>query len=145
MNKKVFLLLALGIVLSSLQTYAPELFNSGSLKTTSENSLIVTAFENKQSNIQVTGTGKVSRLLRDDLKGSKHQKFILSLPSGQSILIAHNIDLSPRLYSLSTGDEVSFSGEYEWNDRGGVVHWTHKDPRGRHTDGWLRHKGVLYQ
>jgi hypothetical protein len=145
MKKKVFLLLAIGIVLSALQTYAPDLFTSGHQQTVSEKSSIVTAFEHKQSNIQVTGTGKVSRLLRDDLKGSKHQKFILSLPSGQTILIAHNIDLAPRLDSLAKGDEVSFAGEYEWGKRGGVVHWTHKDPHGRHADGWLRHKGILYQ
>jgi len=145
MKKKVFLLLAIGIVLSALQTYAPDLFTSGSLQTISEKSSIVAAFEHKQSNIQVTGTGKVNRLLRDDLKGSKHQKFILSLSSGQTILVAHNIDLSPRLDSLAMGDEVSFAGEYEWNSRGGVVHWTHKDPHGRHADGWLRHNGILYQ
>ena len=67
------------------------------------------------------------------------------MPWGQSVLIAHNIDLSSRLQGLAKGDRVGFFGEYEWNDKGGVVHWTHRDPRRRHPDGWLRYKGVLYQ
>jgi hypothetical protein len=145
MNKKIFFLLAIGILLSGLKSYAPDLFTPGTPQVQADASAITAAVENKQSNIQVTGTGRVSRLLRDDLKGSKHQKFILALPAGGSILIAHNIDLSPRIDALAKGDEVSFNGEYEWNKKGGVVHWTHRDPRGRHPDGWLRHKGVLYQ
>jgi hypothetical protein len=40
---------------------------------------------------------------------------------------------------------VSFSGEYVWNDKGGMIHWTHRDPRKRHRPGWIRHNGVLYQ
>ncbi|MGB1199189.1 MAG: DUF3465 domain-containing protein [Thalassotalea sp.] len=106
------------------------------------------AFKHQQSNVQVQGSGIVVRLLSDDNKGSRHQKFILKLNgnnSGNTILIAHNIDLAPRINSISTGDTVQFYGEYEWNAKGGVVHWTHKDPNGRHIHGWLKHKGSLYQ
>ncbi len=97
------------------------------------------------SGSQVTGTGTVERVLSDDNDGSRHQRFILNLSSGRTVLIAHNIDLAPRLRSLAEGDEVSFFGQFETNDRGGVIHWTHKDPQGQHLDGWLEHRGQRYQ
>jgi hypothetical protein len=98
-----------------------------------------------QSGTQVAGEGTVSRILGDDSMGDRHQRFILALDSGRTLLIAHNIDIAPRIESLQEGDAVSFSGEYEWNDKGGVVHWTHHDPQGQHAAGWLRHRGRTYQ
>ncbi|MGB0835374.1 MAG: DUF3465 domain-containing protein [Psychrobium sp.] len=103
------------------------------------------AYSKQQSDVQVQGMGTVVRLLSDDLEGSRHQKFILKLSSGQTILIAHNIDLAPRINSIATGDKVQFFGEYEWSKKGGVVHWTHHDPRRRHVGGWLKHRGKVYQ
>lgn len=102
------------------------------------------AIKNQLSDIQVEGTGKVSKLLRDDLSGSRHQRFILKLNNNRSLLVAHNIDLAPKIESLRKGDRVSFYGEYEWNNKGGVLHWTHHDPGGRHIDGWLEHEGKRY-
>ena len=87
----------------------------------------------------------VIKILPDDLKGSRHQRFILRHSSGQTILIAHNIDLAPRIDGLRTGDTVAFFGEYEWNPTGGVIHWTHRDPDGSHVGGWLKHRGKTYQ
>lgn len=107
--------------------------------------LLQQAFENQQSDVQVRAVGQVIRVLTDDLQGSKHQRFIVRLPSGQTVLIAHNIDLAPRVNSLSVGDRVEFYGEYEWNAQGGVIHWTHHDPAGRHVGGWIRHNGQVYQ
>lgn len=98
-----------------------------------------------RSGDQVRAIGTVSRVLSDDNEGSRHQRFIVRLSSGRTLLIAHNIDLAPRVPSLSVGDTVSFYGEYEWNDRGGVIHWTHHDPRGNHVGGWVEHKGRRYE
>ena len=107
--------------------------------------VIANAYENKRNNVQVKGAGKVIKLLADDNQGSRHQKFILQLSSGQTLLIAHNIDLAPRINTISIGDQIVFHGQYEWNDNGGVVHWTHKDPDGRHIGGWLQHNSQTYQ
>jgi N-acetylneuraminic acid mutarotase len=97
------------------------------------------------SNLQVEGQGKVSKILADDTVGDRHQRFILRLNTGQTLLVAHNINIAPRISNLKTGDTVSFYGEYEWNDQGGVLHWTHHDPDNQHIDGWLRHAGNIYQ
>ena len=107
--------------------------------------LIEAAFNNQQSDVQVKGQGRVVRILSDDNDGSRHQRFILELDGGQALLIAHNIDLAPRINDLGRGDTVAFYGEYEWNTKGGVIHWTHNDPNHRHVDGWLKHRGKTYQ
>lgn len=106
--------------------------------------ILADAFAARKSNLQVQGEGEVSRILADDRDGSQHQRFILTLSSGQTLLVAHNIDLAPRIDALRMGDRVSFWGEYEWNAQGGVIHWTHKDPQGVHENGWLKHKGQQY-
>jgi hypothetical protein len=103
------------------------------------------AFAGRRSNLQVEGQGTVLRLLADDNKGSRHQRFIVRLDSGLTVLVAHNIDLAPRLDALRAGDAIAFAGEYEWSSKGGVIHWTHHDPQGRHPGGWLRHGGRTYE
>jgi hypothetical protein len=106
---------------------------------------VLQAYAGEKSNIQVQGSGTVIKLLADDRRGSQHQKFIVRVASDLTILIAHNIDLAPRIDSLQTGERVEFLGEYEWNPRGGVVHWTHRDPQSHHQDGWLKYKNRIYQ
>jgi hypothetical protein len=108
-------------------------------------SVLASAYDKQQSNLQIEGQGVVVKLLSDDLKGARHQRFVLELSSGQTLLIAHNIDLAPRVNGLKEGDFVEFYGEYEWNSKGGVIHWTHRDPDGSHLAGWLKHKGRIYQ
>ncbi|AKB04984.1 DUF3465 domain-containing protein [Vibrio cholerae] len=103
------------------------------------------AYQSQQSDLQVQGFGQLVKVLPDDNDGSRHQKFILKLNSGQTLLVAHNIDLAPRIPNLKIGDSVEFYGEYEWNKKGGVLHWTHKDPQNRHAHGWLKHNGQVYE
>lgn len=105
---------------------------------------ILQAFDNGESDLWIEANGTVQRVLSDDSEGSRHQRFIVRLPNDHTILIAHNIDLAQRV-PLAMGDPVSFYGEYEWNDRGGVVHWTHHDPQNRRDGGWVRHKGTTYR
>lgn len=146
--KKFFLILIVGIAVYGAVQHAPKSFSISSFFSseisTSDLSL-EKAFKNNQSDIQVGGSGKVIKILPDDTQGSRHQKFILKLNSGQTILIAHNIDIAPRISALNVGDHINFYGEYEWNPKGGVVHWTHHDLSGRHAGGWLNHGGKIYE
>ena len=66
------------------------------------------------------------------------------MPSGQTLLVAHSIDLAPRIAGIAVSDRFEFYGEYERNSQGGVAHWTHNDPDGPHANGWLRSEGRTY-
>jgi cold shock CspA family protein len=102
-------------------------------------------YQSPQSGAQMGGEGLVERVLADDNDGSRHQRFILRLASGQTLLIAHNIDIANRIEALRIGERVEFYGQYESNPQGGVIHWTHHDPDGNHVAGWLKHNGIVYQ
>jgi Protein of unknown function (DUF3465) len=112
---------------------------------TGDDSSIGRAFASGTSYIRVEGEGTVIRLLPDDLDGLRHQRFVIQLASGQTLLVAHNIDVAPRIEGLKVGDSVRFNGEYVWNEKGGVIHWTHHDPEGRHVAGWLKHNGRTFK
>ena len=144
MKKLAFLVIAVALVYGFLQEQGIRVPSLSSPSSSSDTTL-QTAYKNQQSDLQVRGAGVVTKILPDDLQGSKHQKFILKMSSGQSVLVSHNIDLAPRISELQTGDKIEFYGEYEWNAKGGVIHWTHHDPNHRHVDGWLRHEGKSYR
>jgi hypothetical protein len=144
-KKKQHWLLIAGLVIAyAYSQYAPQIMSlSGNDPHT--DSALQHAISNQQSDVQVTVTAPVVKILRDDMKGSQHQRFLIKIANSTTILIAHNIDLAPRVEQLKTGDTVSIYGEYEWNNKGGVIHWTHHDPANRHPHGWIKHQGKTYQ
>ena len=108
-------------------------------------------FRTPRSDVVVVVQGRVQRVLEDDTQGSRHQRFIVrvadpieDVPDPVTLLVAHNIDLAPRV-PLETGDRLLIRGEYEWNDRGGVLHWTHHDPDGDRPGGWIELDGERYR
>jgi len=109
-----------------------------------DNTEIEQAFAARKSDVQVSGRGVVTKLLADDNKGSRHQKFLVKINARQTLLFAHNVDLAPRV-PLQVGDEVTFYGEYVYNPKGGIMHWTHHAPQGDHVAGWIMHNGNKYQ
>ena len=76
-----------------------------------DDSPIGRAFTSRASNVQVESQGRVTRVLPDDLNGRRHQRFVVRLASGQTLLVTHNIDIAPRIDGLNEGDSVSFKGE----------------------------------
>jgi hypothetical protein len=88
-------------------------------------------------------TGFVRRLLSDDDDGSRHQRFIIGTGQRQTLLVAHNLELAERV-PVGMGDRVYVRGLYEWNDLGGLVHWTHNDPMESEDGGWVRYRRKVY-
>ena len=111
----------------------------------SDDAAIETAYVKRLGNQQVEGQGTVVKMLADDANGSRHQRFIVRLDSGRTLLVAHNIDLARCIDTLRSGERVAFYGEYEWIPKGGVIHWTHRDPQGVHPGGYIERQGRRYE
>jgi Protein of unknown function (DUF3465) len=144
-KSKNLLLLLFAAVIYVIAQKGDMNFNDAPLEYIPPEATVQKAFVNQQSDVQIQGKGRVKKVLQDDTKGSRHQKFILQISPEQTVLVAHNIDVAPRLPGLREGDSVEFYGEYEWTVKGGVIHWTHRDSSGRHIDGWLKYNGKTYQ
>lgn len=124
---------------------APAVFWQSMAKTSGDEK-VLNAFKDQLSNVIVENvSGTVETLLTDDVEGSRHQRFIVRIAGGHTVLVVHNIDLAPRVNSLKKGDRVLIKGEYEWNEKGGLIHWTHRDPNSRHEDGWIIHQNLRYE
>lgn len=102
-------------------------------------------FDNQISDRQVYVKGSVVKVLSDDNEGSRHQRLILEIFPDFTVLIAHNIDIAPRLDNIQEGDQITVFGEYEWNAKGGVIHWTHHDPQNNHEHGFILWNNREYQ
>lgn len=103
------------------------------------------AFDTHREGFWIEASGRIVRMLADDREGSRHQRLIVMLGTGQTLLIAHNTDIAPRIERIEAGDRLRFRGEYVWNAQGGVIHWTHHDPDGTEIGGWLEHQGRRYR
>ena len=154
MKKYLLVLLAMCVALSFTACRAPTNNPTGSQTLESTPAVasasmdagaIVEAYGAHRNVPQVQGSGVVTKVLKDDIKGLQHQKFLLKVSDNITILIAHNIDLAPRVEDIHEGDVIEFKGEYIYTPKGGTVHWTHKDPRGNHQAGWLKHNGKTYE
>ena len=100
-------------------------------------------FEKIDSDTWIEVSGLVLRVLGDDEDGSRHQRFVLGISRKQTLLIAHNLGLADRA-PIGIGDRVHIRGIYEWNDLGGVVHWTHRDPHSNEDAGYVRLGSRIY-
>ncbi len=105
---------------------------------------LVEAQNQHAKNVNVTATARVLRLLPDDRQGSPHQRFLLRTSAGSTVLVAHNISLAQYI-PLKEGDYVTVSGEYIWNEKGGVLHYTHHATNSRHRGGYIEYNRQKYQ
>ena len=142
-NTWLTLLVIIGLVLFQY-FYPADVELTPSEETVEAGGVVQAAYDARRSGVWLETEGEVTRLLADDNEGSRHQRFIMDVGGGHTVLIAHNIDLAERV-PIRQGDSVSLRGRYEWNDRGGVIHWTHHDPDGRLKGGWIRSQGELFK
>jgi len=105
---------------------------------------LVELYEERRSGVWVEATGLVHKVLGEDDHGDPHQRFIVNLDREHSVLIAHNVAIAERVPARA-GDLLVVRGRYEWNEEGGVVHWTHRDPDDRREGGWIRLEGRTYR
>jgi len=93
-------------------------------------------------------TGVVTELLPDDLKGLKHQHFMLKVSgmkyNGLLIKIAHDIDYAPRV-PVKTGSQLEIKGDLITNAQPMVLHWTHRAYNNSpHPHGYIKFNGEVY-
>lgn len=112
--------------------------------TAQDQAQVVEAQRNQDRNVEVTVTAKVLKMLPEDTRGLPHEQFLLLLNNGTTVKVAHDTKMAPRV-PLEAGDVVCIHGEYIWNEKGGVIHWTHHAAGGRHEGGWIDFNGMRYQ
>ncbi len=92
--------------------------------------------------IEVRDSGVVTQVLGTHSgPGGSHEGFFIRL-GAREYRVEDNIDLTGSI-PLHAGERVALQGELACNDL--VIHWTHRDPRGRHAGGYLQVDGTTYQ
>ncbi len=106
-----------------------------------ENGAVYDAWRAQQSRVEVDASGSVARLLGERSgRYGPHAGFLLHLSGGASHGLTVRVEVNERFTGplpLVAGEPVQVRGEYEFDPRGGVIHWTHRDPRRRHPDGYI--------
>lgn len=110
-----------------------------------DDAAIVQYFQDHRSNVEVTADGTVVTIFPDRSSSTGvHEQFIVRLSSGGiTVEIEHNISIGRRV-PVKLGDSLIVHGEYIWNSKGGLIHFTHHDPQGTHEAGYIKDNGQTY-
>lgn len=110
-----------------------------------DDAAIVQDYQNHRSYVEVTADATVVQVLPDRMgRSGPHEQFIVKLTSGDlTLLVEHNLSIGTRA-PVAVGDHVIVHGEYIWNTEGGLIHFTHHDPEGRHEGGFIQDNGSTY-
>lgn len=125
---------------------------SGSHGATSQpaaiSSEVCAAYRAQRSNVEITTSGTVVKVLGVyNGPSGAHENFLVATSPATgcrlTLRVAHNVDIARRI-PLAPGEAVTLHGEYIYDSRGGIMHWTHRDPRGRHQGGYVEANGERY-
>lgn len=108
---------------------------------------VCAAYSATRSGVEVVADGAVTRVLGvAPGRVSPHEGFLLRLASGcnLTVRVEANTDFTGPI-PLTRGQHATVKGEYEYYPLGGVIHWTHRDPRSRHEGGYIETGGNLYE
>lgn len=86
----------------------------------------------------------VTRLLQDDTRGSRHQRFYVRLSDGSEVFAVYSLEDGRQRVPVREGSEVVLAGEFKWTRFGGLMHWLHEDVRDIRPDGYVEVNGVRY-
>lgn len=109
-------------------------------QTAPDNAAVCDAFRAGRSHVEVVAAATVTRVLGvASGRVSPHEGFLMQLTSDCRVVVRveANTDFTGA-FALVRGDRVVVKGEYEYYPIGGVIHWTHRDPRGRHEGGFIQ-------
>jgi hypothetical protein len=107
---------------------------------------VCAAYSAGRSHVEVVADGTVTRIFGvQPGRVSPHEGFLFRLASGCNVVVRveANTDFTGPI-PLSGGEHVLVKGEYEYYPQGGVIHWTHRDLRGRHEGGYISAGGQIY-
>jgi hypothetical protein len=112
-----------------------------------DNPAVCSVYTAGRSHVEVVADGTVTRVFGvQPGRVSPHEGFLMRLTSGCNLVVRveANTDFTGA-FALARGDRVNVKGEYEYYPLGGVIHWTHRDPRGRHEGGYIAAGGHVYE
>jgi hypothetical protein len=107
---------------------------------------VCAVYSAQRSHAEVVADGTVTRIFGIRAgRASPHEGFLMRLASGCNLVVRveANTDFTGPI-PLANGQHVIVKGEYEYYPLGGVIHWTHRDPRGRHEGGYINAGGTSY-
>jgi Protein of unknown function (DUF3465) len=130
---------------AALAACAPAGQSSGS---DAGNGAVYQSWAQQRSNVEVTASGSVAKVLGTRRGPSGvHTGFLLHLRGaegrGLTVRVEDNVDLTGPI-PIRAGDDVEVRGEYIYDPRGGLIHYTHRDPRGRRAGGYVRIGNRMY-
>lgn len=76
-----------------------------------------------------------------DSRSGLHEGFVIRVHD-RTFRVEDNVNITGPI-PMQRGQAVSLLGQLECDDL--VIHWTHRDPRGRHPSGYVKVNGRLYE
>jgi hypothetical protein len=111
-----------------------------------DNASICNDYGSQATNQEVIAHGRVGEILgtRPGRSGS-HEGFLLKLDGDcdLTLKVETNVSITGPV-PIHRGEIVIVKGEYVYDPLGGILHWTHHDPEGRHVAGYVVSDGKTY-